>query len=413
MRIRTIRPPGSGVSDATRCALLRRIELSRSFLVVGLGFSFHDLASSGEPPPRTICSLNQPRAEFRPLLLLDANRRVSTEVWRSADAGRFELVLGDLRESESHARRIVGALDALFVAYTRIVSQDFEVYRLPTRFVQKGAIRKQTLLRLEQIVRRYSVHVGTEHSLLWAIYVTEDATLKILFHLPAVLQTPELFDACHFFKEAFRDFTFLGDTVREVLSDPNRTAATESDRVRLESLVHHAYRAVEALLGEPGKDRNRYRARMHCWGLDYGELVGFGGMARAPLGDRLYWLRDLRDLTAAHSRRGRRAPLTLMEAMEAQDLAYAVITTAVWHTSSQRGRPEGSDAELTFLLTRMFAGYVLPDWFASAQPELETRTPAQAVRKPGGLDRLLSVLESLPEDRRPTFAQMMDRHYSK
>lgn len=410
MRIRTIRPPGSGVSDATRRALLRRIELSRSFLVVGLGFGFHDLASSKEPPPTTICSLNQPRAEFRPLLVLDANQRVSTEVWRSADAGRFELVLGDLRESELHARRIVGALDALFVVCTRIVSQDFEVYRLPTRFVQKGAIRRHTLLRLEQIVRRYSPHVGAEHSLLWAIYVTEDATLKILFHLPAVLQAPELFDACHFFKEAFRDFTFLGDTVREVLSDPDRTAGTESDRVRLESLVHHAYRAVEALLGEPGKDRNRYRERMRRWGLDYGELVGFTGMPQAPLGERLYWLRDLRDVTAAHSRRKRRAPLTLMEAMEAQELAYEVITTAVWHASSLRGRCEGSDAELAFLLSRMFEGYARPDWFASAQPELDRRSAAQVVREPGGLDRLFSVLESLPEDRRPTFAQMMDGH---
>jgi hypothetical protein len=106
--------------------------------------------------------------------------------------------------------------------------------------------------------------------------------------------------------------------VDDVLRERGKIADLERERQCLERLILNSFRVIEAILGEPGKDKDKFRRKMSSCGLNFDERVGFRGTRRVALGEEIYRLQELRDSTSAHGVRRRKKPVSWFEAMGAQ-----------------------------------------------------------------------------------------------
>jgi hypothetical protein len=180
----------------------------------------------------------------------------------------------------------------------------------------------------------------------------------------------------------------MDGVVHEVLYEPRREPENEIERLSLENVVLQSFRAVEAIVGEPG-NLKRFRERLKVWGIGHNELVGFPGRRMHRLEDRIRWLQNARDSAAAHGRRRRPNPFTLFEAMGAQHLADAVLQRALWWKAKSLGR-EGDESEVAFLLEAMFPNY--PGW-AKDKKLFRGKRAVDLARTPGGLAKILRYRE--------------------
>ena len=176
----------------------------------------------------------------------------------------------------------------------------------------------------------------------------------------------------------------MDGAVSSVLYNPKQIPENEAERLAIENVVLQSFRAIEAIVGEPGKNEDRYRLRLQRWGLNHGERVGFG--KRHLLGKRIRWLNEARDSAAAHGKRRRENPFTMHEAMEAQNLAESVLHRALWFEAESLGR-SGGDGEISFLLSEMLP---IPDgelWVTDKT--IRGKSAIDLARTPQGLAKVM------------------------
>jgi len=370
---------------------LRRSNL---YLLLGLGFRFTTPPKPSRTP-KVICSLRKPAVKIRPALLLANDEKKQQWMWHGTEHGRLALEFSRPSNTRENVMRVVSAIEALFTHLHRMKPENFTAYQVPKALFREQIFREEHLLALEELVSHLDGYApfGLQrfHDQLGTFIMIPDIELGWLFYLlPTVLESPPLFDACSFFQECSREYTFLGDVVTEILENPSEGPEHQRERVAVEGVVLSAFRCIEALVGEPGR-RERFRKRLADCGINYDDLVGFGGTAKRPLGERLYWLQELRDATSAHGRRRRTDPVTFAECMEAQYLAESVLHQVLWHVANRRGRPEGSDQEIGLLLQAMYPAFDDPRWPLRRFPGLGGKRAVDVVRKPDGLKELAAL----------------------
>lgn len=156
---------------------------------------------------------------------------------------------------------------------------------------------------------------------------------------PFLLDSPPLFDACNFLLLSLSEFAFLGDTIREVLADPSAFPPRKEDQVRVEEAIWNAFRAIEAIIGEPNKDDRKFFQQLRAWSIDPLEPVGYYDDVE-PIFKKVRKIQANRDSRAAHGRRGHKArregPITYYELMDAQKLAQHIICWAMDHLSATK-----------------------------------------------------------------------------
>jgi len=164
---------------------------------------------------------------------------------------------------------------------------------------------------------------GTEYHLL------ADEIAWIWETVPALLIDPNIFNAAHFYWASVREFVFLGDNIQEVIDNINATPVSRVELTRAENAIQNAFKAIEALIGDPPKDDKRLRSKIKATGLDPDEQVGWNipeyGLASQSILDQVRKLSEIRDKRAAHARTGANRRITYFEMMDAQRLALEFI----------------------------------------------------------------------------------------
>jgi hypothetical protein len=294
------------------------------------------------------------------------------------------------------ARRVLSGFEGLFTQLFHGRIDDLSIEPLPFK-----AIRGRHILgsRLSQAAAMRARKIGdlsqSVGSRLRSFYqVSEIINAYLLYQLPTVLQSEELFAACGFFQTACTDYAFAGDSIKNVLAKRKMAAEYERERQKLENVVLSSFRAIESIVGEPGR-KERFKDALASRGLDFDELVGFPGTKRKALGKAIYGLQKLRDATSSHGIRRRPHPVTWYEAMEAQHLAESVLHQALWQECCRRGRPEGADEELRYILGKMYPLLALTGQLTQSLVELDGMTPLEASRSPGGLAKVQKLYDNL------------------
>lgn len=144
--------------------------------------------------------------------------------------------------------------------------------------------------------------------------------------LPRAAEEPIL-SSLHYYEQSLRDYSFLGDSVSEILEDRSRSPEGPADRIRAEQSVLNAFKSVEMLIGEPPRDDRKLRAKLVSVGVDPDLRVGYGeddGASRVTLMTKIRELHTARDKRAAHAKTGA-DPLTYFDVMDLQECARTVL----------------------------------------------------------------------------------------
>ena len=252
-------------------------------------------------------------------------------IWQSRQPTKlFAIEIRGGERDDELAQRFADAAMATVI----LVSGPFVPPDVPIAFaVPLAKLGKQGEIAFDQLVEedgqrenrdRYGevglqVHFGTWRQML------ADEIAQVWELLPALLLDSHIFDAAHFFWASIHEFVFLGDTVREVLDDINATPVSRIALVRAENAIQNAFKAIEALIGDPPRDDERLRGKIKAAGLDPDEQVGWDipeyGLARQSILERVKKVSRMRDIRAAHARTGANRRITYFEMMEVQRLA--------------------------------------------------------------------------------------------
>jgi hypothetical protein len=359
-----------------------------------LGFSL-DTAFDGQQnaPPKVVCTTGFSSAR---ILAFDLPYE---EPPAEKNLGQWRLAIEVNLKDSSAARRVFSGFEALLTRVYHGLIDDLAMEPLPTGVMKGRRIRLARFIssagQRAQATGVFSFQRSADSRIRSYFQTAHGVNAFVLYQLPTVLQSEALFSACSFFQSCCSEYAFVGDSISDALRRRRKVADLERERQSLEAVVLNSFRVVEAIVGEPGKDRDKFRKRMATKGLDFDERVGFRGSRRKAFGEEIYRLQELRDSTSAHGIRRRKHPVTFFEAMRAQHLAESLLHQVLWQECCRTGRPYGTPEELAYLLELMYPFCADSGWLTRAFTELEGKTPIQASMEPGGpakVQRLAEVL---------------------
>ena len=235
------------------------------------------------------------------------------------------------RKDDQHAQRIAECfLYALAATSGPFLGriEEAAVFRVPADLVRRcRSVVVDKLIQVEE-ARPFDTRTLASPGLTLGSSTTTggerfDAAWKIT---PTIVQNEGLRRAVRFLKASQDDFFVWPGQVGEVLAKPDMTASTGFEQTALENALQNAFKAVEAVLGDPPKDGVKFRAKMAAIGLDPDEEVGYGD--KAPLQTVVRGMSLARDKKAAHGSTLPRA-ITVGELMEFQACAQLIVLAAI------------------------------------------------------------------------------------
>ena len=143
--------------------------------------------------------------------------------------------------------------------------------------------------------------------------------------LPAMLLDDDLWRGAQYYLGSVSLFAFMGDDMLDTLNERHAVPETPYRMVDAESAVWHAFKAVEAVIGDPSSDERKLRRHLDDLGL-----TDFPGVWQheepVDLVARVSDFVGTRDRRTAHGRHHRhREPLTFYEIMDYQYFASALL----------------------------------------------------------------------------------------
>lgn len=374
-------------------SLLREFEQSKTFLLLGICFQLthHTEEVSNRTPPEVVSSIDSLGAQIRPVLLLDTTSPPPTDIWYR-NSGRLLVSLNDVSNPEEKALRIANALQSLmnFMRRGGPLREELIPLKIVESMCSEGRILLPDLVNLYNCVWKDDRSFDADlfpSVLKRCLGTTESRTAWAFFYLPTVLKDASLFEAVHFYQDSTKDVAFVGDDIRIVLSEPEEKPVSRHDQTTLETALGNAFKAVEAIIGEPNKNDRRFRNRLEKSGINPDMTVGFEDDLKDTIFNKIRWLHGLRD-PVSHGRTGKRPKLTYNEVMEAQYLSHTVVTEALFHITSEHGRCDGLPEERRYLLSQMFH----PKDIEYLHSAFEGTTPEEIVATPDGFEKIFSSL---------------------
>jgi hypothetical protein len=156
---------------------------------------------------------------------------------------------------------------------------------------------------------------------------------EIAWRIAAVtFKNDALFDATRFLQRSHENFSVSPGGISEVMYDdaPPKTGNSQNN---FEDALHSAFKAIEAVIGDPPKDDRRFFAKLKQIGVDPDEPAGYLNIV--PIQKMIRRMSEARDKRSAHgSTRNRR--ITAAELLDFQTCADVIVTLAI---EKERGGP--------------------------------------------------------------------------
>lgn len=141
----------------------------------------------------------------------------------------------------------------------------------------------------------------------------------------AVVANDYLSRAVRFLKTSKENFYVFPGEIAEVLDNHDVAAQSPSEQTHLETALHSAFMALEAIIGDPPKDDRKLSSRLHEVGLNPSEEVGYS--TKKPLLQMIREFNNARDKKSAHGS-SRERTITVLETLEFQSCAEYVVAAA-------------------------------------------------------------------------------------
>lgn len=141
--------------------------------------------------------------------------------------------------------------------------------------------------------------------------------------LEKILSNENLFRSLCFFTVSSKEIFFYDDMLEDIVRNRHETPGSICERFTLENYFFNAYKAIEALIGDPNKNRKKFENKLLKMGINPNEKVGFGNDKNTVI-DEIYRLNKIRDTKVGHGSM-RKDYLTYYELARVQYLSRYLI----------------------------------------------------------------------------------------
>jgi hypothetical protein len=135
-----------------------------------------------------------------------------------------------------------------------------------------------------------------------------------------------LFEATRFLERSHENFYVYPGQIRQVASDPEMVPITSAHQTDFEDALQNAFKAVEAIIGDPPKDERKFFLKLRQIGLDPQEEVGY--RTKTPLHQVIRDMNRERDKKSAHGSTRDRT-IKAAELLDYQECSRCVVMAAI------------------------------------------------------------------------------------
>lgn len=174
---------------------------------------------------------------------------------------------------------------------------------------------------------RSRVAIPTTQALVHSFTAIAENVTALSWRCARVLeQRPALRFACAFVADAQSRFHVFPGGLDEALYEGAYVPKRAGELASWESSFQSAYKAVEAVIGDPPRDEAKLLSKMRDAGISPDELVGY--LAKLPISEVIRKMNTIRDKRAAHGSTRMRG-IRMDEMVEFQECARYVVQVAV------------------------------------------------------------------------------------
>lgn len=240
---------------------------------------------------------------------------------------RFPRYLKDDQEAQRIGECFLYAL-ALVHGPLMVPHEAASVFRVPVEVVHNAStLTVERLVEIEEARPYNSRTLGFPHTSLYVFFSTTGKRFDAAWKITPVLRVNErLYRSVCFLKASQDDFFVWPGDIKEVISNPGLTVTTGFEQTNLENALQNAFKAIEAILGDPPKDDNRFFAKIRSIGLEPGMKIGY--REKSSLHEVIRRMNEARDKKAAHGSTSYRI-ITINEMLEYQACARLIVWAAI------------------------------------------------------------------------------------
>lgn len=214
------------------------------------------------------------------------------------------------------------------------VVYDLNTEEIPSAIcIPENIIKKSRLIRLKDIMGSNAIGSEIYFSLMQSITVPSQVLDYVWRIVPAIVDSKSVMDATNFYRESITQAWVADDDVFEFMCDNSDTPPSQTQRARIETAYQNAFKAIEAIIGEPPKDEEKIRMKLRSAGVNPDEEVGYNlyGMkpGKEPLLKKLIDMQETRDKMAAHGKTNIPRTIGYCELKDKQALARYVILSHI------------------------------------------------------------------------------------
>lgn len=258
------------------------------------------------------------KADLRVVCLLGSpfGRRVAGPV--REDDYRWAFTFQRAREDDKRAGLLADALEGFFcLLHGPMGSDPISVHRFPLE-----RIRSNGTVRIEHIIERPGPFMGLAFSTTMRIPAE---TSRAIWQLLPSARDPRILAALTFYRASVDRVWFSPGDLYDInrWEEEGDVPPSAVDHAAHDSAFQDAYKAIEAIVGDPNKRDAKFHEQLRAAGIDPATPVGF--RTKEPLATRIRILSIIRDKRTGHGTRPRKAPLTKGELIEVQECARYVI----------------------------------------------------------------------------------------
>lgn len=305
------------------------------YLLTGLSYPtksiYADVSSdSWEILSESIAEIDLNRIGIRlKRVFLTDEHRVRTVKEQYEYKSRFAFYINDGKRDDNLAQRFADAVMlSLAVVYEVAMEETPTAIGIPEHRIKKGRI-----IKIWDLVGSR----GFGSDMYFRVANSMGVPSEILDHVwrivPMVVENQSIMDAASFYRESITQAWVADDDVFEIMSDNSDTPSSHVERARVETAYQNAFKAIEAIIGEPPRDRRKLKMKLVSKGINPDEMVGYGlyGMkpAKEKLIKKLVDMQETRDKKAAHGKTIEPRTIGYCELKDKQALAQYMILASI------------------------------------------------------------------------------------
>jgi len=211
---------------------------------------------------------------------------------------RFVCYIYDGRQDDNLAQRFADAVMLSLAVLDDVAMEETpKLIRIPESCIKKGRI-----IRIKDIVGEEGVRSKEYLDVVHGIGVQSEVLDYVWRIVPVIVENQALMDAASFYRESVKQVWVADDDVSDIMWNNLDEPLSQTERACIETAYQNAFKAVEAIIGEPPKDISKLILKLNNAGINPDEIVGYDLYGMKPAKESI-----LKKVTDMHTTRDKRA----------------------------------------------------------------------------------------------------------